>query len=402
LVKHIYTSILLVFRLFVPLLSLFSAQFKTWNQYRRQYNFLEKKSDDTFLCHCASFGEYESIAPIIRQIEEKTTYKAVVSFVSPSGIKSLADTTVTTIIKPLDLPWKMKAFLQEINPIFILVAQNDYWYHFLDQAHKREIPVFYLNTYIDKNDYWLHPFAKSFLKPLRKVHTIFTKDQASAQDMKTHHFENVVFGGNLRWQQIEDVKNQRNTLTTISHFIQGKPTLVCGSTDIKDENLIIKIIDDFQHWKFIIVPHEINADRIKQLQIKLEKDLSVFSTYHENDPHTNILIIDQIGMLKDLYAYADIAYVGGGFDKGLHNVLEACIHNIPVIGGSNYQKFSETIDMKNQKRFFPIENSDELAQLINELYPSKNTLSQEGLDDYIQRHKGKLTFITEEILKEVK
>ena len=132
---------------------------------------------------------------------------------------------------------------------------------------------------------------------------------------------------------------------------------------MEDYQIIIKLINKF-NYKWIIVPHEINKNDIKFLKEKIKKKIVFWSKLNDIE-NCDVLIIDKVGILQDIYYYADIVYIGGGFSKGVHNCLEAAIFSKPLIFGPNYNSFTEALFFVKNKIAFTVNDKESFEKIIN-------------------------------------
>ena len=124
-------------------------------------------------------------------------------------------------------------------------------------------------------------------------------------------------------------------------------------------------------------------DNISNLQ-KQSNGLLYSNANEKNIFTTNVLIIDSIGLLATIYQYGNLAYIGGGFGSGIHNILEAASFGLAVIFGPNYQKFNEAISLINKKGAISISNYEELSSAIDIF----NTFDQSIALNYIKENSG--------------
>ena len=131
-------------------------------------------------------------------------------------------------------------------------------------------------------------------------------------------------------------------------------------------------------------------NNISNLQ-KQTNALLYSNTNEKNILNSNVLIIDNIGMLSNIYKYGDLAYIGGGFGAGIHNILEAVAFGLPVIFGPKYQKSNEAICLIEEKGAISISNYKQLSSAIDSL----NNFNKSIALNYIKKNTGAI----EKILK---
>ena len=220
--------------------------------------------------------------------------------------------------------------------------------------------------------------------------------------------KNVSISGDTRFDRVIEIAERFEPLPLIEKFCGNSKVLVAGSTWEEDEEELIHYVKSNPQIKFIIAPHEIHEGNIKDVQKEFAGSV-LYSSLTINDnpqpmadsaqqettnqkPETrNVLIIDNIGILSRLYYYADITYVGGGFeDSGIHNVLEPAVHGKPVIFGPEYEKFAEAVDLIDCGAGICINNALELEKVLAELWGNEIVLKQksEAAKNYVYSKAG--------------
>jgi 3-deoxy-D-manno-octulosonic-acid transferase len=234
------------------------------------------------------------------------------------------------------------------------------------------------------------------------------QDQESAELLRAKGIGQVIVSGDTRFDRVAAIASNAKPFPLVEKFAGGTPVFLAGSTWPADEEQILKLIDETGgKMKFIIAPHEVHRARIEALREKVGSRQSAVSSRRsavggqpgtilfseltmENAATANVLIVDGIGYLSHLYQYATIAYIGGGFGVGIHNILEAATFGKPVIFGPNYQKFREAVELIEAGGAFSISNTQQLNNRTIELLDNKEILtkSSEISSAYIQRNKG--------------
>ena len=272
----------------------------------------------------------------------------------------------------------MKSFIKIMNPMMVIISKNDIWPNMLSYLKEYNIPLycigFNLNSKKTKN--WL--IRKYYKKYLSNISHIFCQDKLTYQFMKNEKIAECSIIGNTRINQILlDKENQFNDEKIINYFIAKKRTIIYGSLEDNDYDKVINFIHSRKDINHIIVPHEINTTIIKKIEKKISGDLvqsSIYILYSAafnlnlqlpRSLYPNILIVDKFGVLKHLYKYSNIAYVGGGFNDGIHNTLEPVVHGNFVLFGPKYKQFEEAYWLIEQQIGKPINNYVELSTEIN-------------------------------------
>ncbi|MEP6465503.1 MAG: glycosyltransferase N-terminal domain-containing protein, partial [Parafilimonas sp.] len=298
---------------------------------------------------------------------------------------------------PIDSVTNAKKFLDLIQPSLIVFVKYEYWYYYLKEAHNRQIPLLMVSGIFLPE----FSFFKWYGKMRRQMLTFFThffvQTENSKQLLASVNINNVSVSGDTRFDRVLEVAAAIKSLPEIEHFINHKKTIVAGSTWIDDDEALDHFANTHAELKFIIAPHDIGKERLKECS-KLYKNSILYSEYINTintneavNENFNTLIIDNIGMLKFIYRYATICYVGGGFgNNGIHNILEAAVYYKPILFGPAYEKFSEAIQLIDKGGAFDIEDAIELEDELNDLLQDEELYAEASKisGDYVKKHSG--------------
>ena len=203
------------------------------------------------------------------------------------------------------------------------------------------------------------------------VSHFFVQNGVSKTMLNSLGLNNVSVTGDTRFDRVVNNITQVPRIAAIEEFCARSKVFIAGSTWPEDEALIASIVEIYPDWKFIIAPHEIDQRHILEIE-KLFPACARFSEIKKRNIESQVLIIDNIGMLSSLYQYGDIGYIGGGFGVGIHNTQEASAFGLPVIFGPNYRKFQEATDLIEKGASFSIKNTEELKQRMSHLQDQEN------------------------------
>ncbi len=331
---------------------------------------------DCVWIHCASLGEFEQGRPLIEAI--KSTYpneKILLSFFSPSGyeIRKHFAQADEVIYLPSDLPENNRKLLEYYKPKAFILVKYEFWWNLIKEVQAQDIPIMLISGIFREKDYFFAKYMKPFRDLLARFDMLFVQDNQSAQVLKHHQIENVVIAGDTRIDRVINQVANTDLPDKIKTFAQDKKVFVYGSVWMSDMNVVTTMVNLFPTYKHIIAPHDIHSKNITQLTSQLSVP---FTLYSSEDVLLNVLIIDNIGMLAGLYKVADIVYIGGGFGKGIHNVLEPAVFGVPVFFGPKYQKFNEAVSLVDLEAAFSIQNADEMARKTKQLMANE-TLRQD-------------------------
>ena len=405
----LYNSTIQFTQFLLKIIALFSPKMKLFVDGRKDvFTILEQKlsvNDQTIWFHAASLGEYEQGLPVIEKIKEKyPTHKIVVTFFSPSGYEVRKNNTVAdaTVYLPLDTPKNAKRFLELVHPDFVFFIKYEFWINYLDQLQKQNIPTYLISGIFREKQLFFKWYGGFYRKALDTFTYFFVQNENSKKLITQLGKTNVIVSGDTRFDRVVAILEKDNTLDFIDQFKNNKTTIVIGSSWPKDETIISEYINSCAHdVKFIIAPHNIKPEQIKQLQNSITKKTMLFSEKENKDlSQFEVFIVDTIGILTKIYSYANIAYVGGGFgNPGVHNLLEPATFGIPIVIGPNYSHFEEAVNLVKIGGCISINNSKELEIAISTLIQNTDIRHQKGeiCSTFVQKNKGATNSILEKI-----
>lgn len=365
-------------------------------------------SDSWVWFHCASLGEFEQGRPLIETVEKNyPQYKILLSFFSPSGYKvqkkyAYAD---AVIYLPIDTKANAIYFVKTVKPKLAVFVKYEFWYHHLHQLRKYNINAILVSATFRKDQPFFKWYGGIFNKILHCFTAIFVQDENSKKLLyEIGISKNVIISGDTRYDRVAEVAGKIEKMSDIERFISGKKILIAGSTWKKDEEIIQECLEDIPgNWKLIMAPHEIDQVHLDFIK-SLFGDKMIFYSQLKGTQQIGekkILVIDNIGMLSGLYAYGDIAYVGGGFQKsGIHNVLEPAVFGLPVIFGPYFQKFVEAVELKESGFAFTINTATELFLILKQLMSDE--APRQKLRNTIMEHMNLKTGATDVITSHIK
>ncbi|MEY2904102.1 MAG: hypothetical protein RJA52_118, partial [Bacteroidota bacterium] len=352
--------------------------------------------------HCSSLGEFEQGRPLLEKLKESRKDSFILlTFYSPSGYLKSKNYPLADYIGylPLDTPRNAKKFLELTKPDQVVFVKYDLWYFFLREVHNNRIPLILTSAYFPQRTE-MSILQISFLKKVLFFFThIFIQEEKSGEFLKEIDFENFTIAGDVRVDRVLEIAHSPFKDEIIEDFTVGKKTLICGSIWEKDSELILEWIktEMNENWVVILAPHKIDRSSISKLCQKIHESYSLYSDYR-ND--SRILIIDNIGKLSRLYRYGDIAYIGGGFGKSIHNTLEPAVYGLPVIFGPRYKKFPEAISLKELGGGFEVRNIFEFKKTMDALRnDTRRTLVSQKVKTYINQSSGATSIIEQKIRK---
>ncbi|WP_321519374.1 glycosyltransferase N-terminal domain-containing protein [uncultured Bacteroides sp.] len=353
--------------------------------------------------HAASLGEFEQGRPLIERIKERyPEYKILLTFFSPSGYEVRRDYKGADIVcyLPLDKPRNVKKFLDITQPCMAFFIKYEFWKNYLDELNKRNIPVYSVSSIFRKEQIFFKWYGGLYRKVLQDFDQLFVQNETSKRFLSKIGIEKVTVVGDTRFDRVLEIRQAAKDLPLVEAFKKDTLTIVAGSSWAPDEDLFIEYFNTHPDIKLIIAPHVIDENHLVEIISKLKRPYVRYSKANEqNVTNADCLIIDGYGLLSSIYRYGEIAYIGGGFGVGIHNILEAAVYGIPVIFGPKYQKFMEARQLLEENGAFSIKDGEELNLLLNQLISDKEFLKESGLNagNYVTKNLGASELILSQI-----
>lgn len=408
-----YNVAISIFSFFLGLVAPFHKKAKLMIEgHEDTYEILKSKIDTAskyVWFHVASLGEYEQALPMIEIIKkEKPNYKILLTFFSPSGYEVQKNNELVDIVcyLPTDRRKNVKRFLDLAQPDIAIFIKYEFWYNFIHELYLRGTPVYLVSAIFRPNQLFFKPWGNVFKKILHYYTQLFVQDKQSEQLLKKHGLTNVTVMGDTRMDRVIKIKEDALDLPLVDRFAtlkKNQSVLVAGSSWPEDENLLIGYFNKHAYLKLIIAPHLINEDHLKQIESKLKRPSIRYSQAEKEDMsmyNYDCLIIDNFGLLSSIYRYGQIAYIGGGFGAGIHNLPEAAVYGMPVIFGPNHKKFLEAKELLKSGGGFSISNEAELNKVLKDFVTSPEDLeiAGEAAANFIYKSAGATQKIVDKIV----
>ncbi len=390
--------------------SLFNKKAKLWIRGRKDIlQRIEKniKADAKIAWfHCASLGEFEQGRPVIEKFKKiYPQYKILITFFSPSGyeVRKNYEFADHVFYLPLDTPYNARHFIELINPSVVFFVKYEFWFNYIRCLRKKNIPFFIISANFRQGQHFFKWYGGWFRKQLKGITRIFVQNKESSELLGKFGINNVMVSGDTRFDRVSSITEKVKSFPVIQKFCQGSDIFIAGSSWPPDEEIISEFINSGKtNLKFIVAPHLVDKPHIASFVEKINGHVVVFSEADEdNIMYAKVLVIDCIGILSHVYRYGKIAYIGGGFGSGIHNILEAATFGLPVIFGPKYHKFQEAIELIKEGGAFSINSEDEFKKTIMPLYNNPVFFKQtsEIARNFIEKNIGATKIILEEIAK---
>ena len=341
-------------------------------------------NDKYIWMHVSSLGEFEQGRPIIESVKRShPEYKIILTFFSPSGYEVRKNYDGADIIcyLPMDTTWNARKFVKLVNPSVAIFIKYEFWGNYLTELKKKDVPTYIVSAIFRESQVffkWYGGWYRGFLQNFRHL---FVQDSNSKNLLASIGIKNVSIVGDTRFDRVLAIAKSSKELPVVQSFKGEAKVLVVGSSWPKDEDFILPYFNEHKNLKLIIAPHEVHESHIEDILSKLKRPaLRYTKATEEEAANADCLIIDCFGLLSSIYRYGEVAYIGGGFGVGIHNILEAAVYGMPVIFGPNYHKFREAVEMVKTGSAFPINEGSEFSSVVDDLYdPSSTTWNDSAM-----------------------
>jgi len=396
----LYNIIMYIYQAGIAIYSHFNEKVKKmWIGERAAFGVLQKQVEPNakyVWFHAASLGEFEQGRPLIEKIKkEYPNYKILLTFFSPSGYevrKNYEQADIVTYL-PIDTVANAQRFLRIVRPVMAFFIKYEFWYNYLHILRHRNIPVYSVSSIFRPNQIFFRPYGRQYAAVLKCFSHFFVQNDLSKSLLAKIGINNVTVVGDTRFDRVLQIKDNSKKLPLVDKFISNQDVklangvtnslhrvFVAGSSWLPDEEILIKYFNEHNDWKLIIAPHIIADTHLRQiLQLLKGKKVVLYTEATEtNVADADVLVINCFGLLSSIYHYGDVAYVGGGFGAGIHNVLEAAVWGIPVVFGPNNKRFAEAQGLLASGGGFEIDNYEKFALIMDRFCSDKVFLQNSG------------------------
>ena len=376
-----YNIIMYIIQLGVAIGSIFNDKLrKMWQGERDAVQTLRKKVEpdaDYIWFHAASLGEFEQGRPLMEQIKKSyPQYKILLTFFSPSGYevrKNYEGADIITYL-PIDTVGNARQFLRTVRPVMAFFIKYEFWYNYLHILQYRGIPAYSVSSIFRPDQVFFKWYGRGYGRVLKCFTRFFVQNEESKKLLESIGIHDTMVVGDTRFDRVLQIKEASKQLPIVERFVKGttedpKKVFVAGSSWQPDEEIFLKYFNNHRDWKLIVAPHVIGEDHLKFIfsLIKDKKVVRYTQATEDNVADADVLIIDCFGLLSSVYHYGDVAYVGGGFGVGIHNVLEAAVWGMPVLFGPNNKHFAEAQGLLQSGGGIEIEDYETFSLIMSQL-----------------------------------
>jgi 3-deoxy-D-manno-octulosonic-acid transferase len=344
--------------------------------------------------HCASYGEFEQGRPIIEAIrKDHPDYVIILSFFSPSGFEPFKQWPGCDMVcyLPLDTPKNAKDFVALIDPKVAIFIKYEFWINVLFELKKRSVPTYLVSATFKSHHPFFRRYGKIFRRSLQAFKVLMVQEENSGKLLETIGITNYLVTGDTRFDRVIEIRKNAGGIDGLNGFVRNDKIIVAGSTWGGDEELVLDAYRMLPPGvKLIIAPHNLDKHTIAQLEERLKKRNIGYCLFTENiDASKSVMILNTMGILSRVYRYAHCAYIGGGFDGGLHNTLEAAVYGIPVaFYGEGYVKYNEAVDLVNMNAGALVNDPTGLKKIFEKfLFDAEYAMmSKTNLEKYFEKN----------------
>lgn len=404
-----YNILLYIYELAIFVAGFFSKKVrKMWCGEREAFKVLKKKVDPEAQYawfHAASLGEFEQGRPIIEEYRRMyPNHKILLTFFSSSGyeVRKNYDGADIVCYLPIDTPTNALRFLRTVRPVVAFFIKYEFWYNYLHILRHRGVPVYSVSSIFRREQVFFKWYGYQYRHVLRCFSHFFVQNEESRRLLATLGMKNVTVTGDTRFDRVIQIAKESKSIPIVQAFKNGRRMFVAGSSWLPDEQIFLPYLAQHPDWKVVVAPHVIGESHLEQIQKLLEGRRVLRYTQIDADDamklgDAEVLIIDCFGLLSSIYKYGDIAYVGGGFGVGIHNLPEAAVWNISVIFGPNHEKFQEAKELKQCGGGMAIDNADDFIHIMDNFLSSEKERRKaaDAAGNYVRSHSG----ATEKILR---
>ena len=430
-----YNLIFYIFEFGVFIASFFNDKVrKMWRGERDAFRYLKQHVEpgaDYAWFHAASLGEFEQGRPIIEEYRKVYPEKKILlTFFSPSGYEVRKDYELADLVcyLPIDTPTNALRFLRTVRPSVAFFIKYEFWYNYMHILRHRGVPVYSVSSIFRSNQVFFRWYGKTYAHVLKCFTHFFVQNEQSKQLLATIGIHNVDVTGDTRFDRVATIAHQSKEIPAVVTFagkspfnedLEGLPVnvnvpvpeevsvpvnvpvknssrvFIAGSSWLPDEKIFLQYFNQHRDWKLILAPHVIAESHIEMIMQLLQgrrvlRYSQLTAGNQQALANAEVLIIDCFGLLSSIYKYGDVAYVGGGFGAGIHNLPEAAVWNLPVIFGPNNHKFQEAQELKACQGGFEITDYDSFAAVMDRFISDPDYLrtASAAAGNYVQSQSG--------------
>lgn len=329
-------------------------------------------SGPRFWIHASSMGEYEQARPLLQEIKQRFPEAVrVLTFFSPSAYANIKRANIPAEVVsylPFDSLPQARRFIRMLKPVAALIIRHDFWPNHLWEAQRCGATILLANASVSANArsfrHWplVRHFNRAVFDTFNAICAVSETAAASLTPL-VRYPERLLVTGDSRYDQVFFRSQTKKIDDVLPANWRGRASIfVAGSTWPSDEEILLPAFvaarSKLSSLRMILVPHEPTPEHLSQLEKRIQDEglVSVRLSEEErvNKKESQILLIDRIGILAALYSAGQVAFVGGSFGPGVHNVLEAAVHGVPVMVGPRFKNSPEAVELLTKELLTPV------------------------------------------------
>lgn len=403
----LYRLSLFLYSLTVRVASLFNPKAKLFIEGRKDLLLqikaaMGKEQRPRIWMHCASLGEFEQGRPVLEYLRQQYPDHAIIlTFFSPSGyqVRKKYKGADYIFYLPLDTRSNARQFILNTSPSLAIFIKYDLWYFYLQALQQQQIPSVLLSAIFSPRQGYFKWYGGIQREMLRMLSCIFVQDERSRDMLTQIGITHAIVAGDTRFDRVIEAAAAPRSLDQMQRLSQQYPLLIAGSTWKEDEELLHQVCDILpENWKLVIVPHEVDEERISSIERLFKGKVRRWSEWSgENLFPEQVLIVDTIGLLLKIYSYGRVAWIGGGLSSsGVHNVLEAAVYGLPCAYGPEYEDYIEAVELIEAGGAVSCANAASLSVILQRWTTDPHICTQvaTAARSYVQAHAGATRIIT--------
>ncbi len=413
----VLTFILTIYVSYLLIRALIQKDFRTELLERMGY-FHYVSSKRTIWLHAASVGEISGSIPILKKIKEEfPANDIIITTMTRSGnetAKKSFPEAKKILFFPIDHPFFLNNVIKKIKPALLLIAETELWPNLIMSCRRLKIPIIIFNGRISKKSFPRYNLFKSFFKSLLNQNILFLMQTEEDRDRILSigaPLERTKVMGNLKFDITPSPswEERRIEFSKLLMIDERDLILIAGSTHSGEEEVILEIYKRlknlFPNLILILAPRHISRiaeveEILKKKSISWIKRTSLQTNIFERNPH-DVILIDTIGELMNLYSLASLAFIGGSLvPVGGHNPIEPLLFKKCVLFGPHMFNFKEISGLLiKEGGAIMVKDDKELYYQLMNLLSDETLRNQIGERGYkiIENNRGAKERIFEEI-----
>lgn len=407
--RILYDIAIRVYWVAILLVSPWNRKARRWLEGRKGWSkrlgqaFHEK--DRIIWFHCASLGEFEQGRSMMEETRKRfPRHRILLTFFSPSGYEKRKDFEGADHVMylPLDTGRNAARMIGSLKLEMAIFIKYEFWFHYLHRLKKEAVPVFLASGSFRPDQLFFRWYGRWYRKFLDCFTHIFVQQESSKKLLEGAGLRSVTVAGDTRFDRVSRVVKTAFTHPPLETFAAGSRVIIAGSIWERDEQVLKHAFRELpEDIRWIIAPHELSEGHLDRIRHDFQPSLRFTELKDKVPAEIRVVVIDTIGQLSYLYRYGILAYIGGGFGKGIHNILEAAAYGLPVIFGPHYKKFTEAVDLVRLGAAFPVYNEETLLKTMCQQLDKPELLnnSSEIAKKYVSVKIGATSVILDEVCR---